>query len=106
LSGAAPGAPAPLTAPHNGRPEWATEAEEEYVERTGQSLDNPDPESTPSGETVTADRHDATAAHIADRPPTAEEEAIADDLELDPDVAESYDDAAERGAHIEGEGQI
>jgi len=81
-------------------------SQEEYVERTDESLDRPDPESTPSGETVKADRHDATAAHIADRPPTAEEEAIADDLELDPDVAESYKEAAERCAHIEGEGQI
>jgi hypothetical protein len=83
-----------------------TEAEEEYVERTDESLDNPDPETTPSGETVQADRNDATAAHVADRPATAEEEAIADGLELDPDVAASYKEAAERGAHIEGEGKI
>lgn len=106
MSGAAPGTPAPVTAPHSDRPAWVTEAEEEYVERTDESLDNPDPETTPSGETVQTDRNDATAAHVADRPPTAEEEAIADGLELDPDVAASYKEAAERGAHIEGEGKI
>lgn len=42
----------------------------------------------------------------ADREPTAEEAARADEHDLDPDVAESYEDAIERGAAQEGEGRI
>jgi hypothetical protein len=60
----------------------------------------------PSEQTQQADEQDATAAHQADRMPTPEEEAIADDLDLDPKVAEAYKEAAERGANVKGEGQI
>jgi hypothetical protein len=64
-----------------------------------------DPEAT-SPETVDADEHDARAAHEADRMPTPEEEAAAERNELDPAVAEAYEDAAERGANVKGEGAI
>ena len=52
------------------------------------------------------DEEDARASHGADRMPTPDEERRADELELDPDVAESYDEAIERGANVKGEGQI
>jgi hypothetical protein len=52
------------------------------------------------------DEEDAQASHRADRMPTAEEERVADGLELDPDVAESYKEAIERGANVKGEGEI
>jgi hypothetical protein len=52
------------------------------------------------------DEEDARAGHRADRMPTPEEERIADELELDPDVAGAYEDAIERGANVKGEGQI
>lgn len=42
----------------------------------------------------------------ADRPPTEEEERLAEEHELDPHVAESYEEAARRGAELEGEGEI
>ena len=38
--------------------------------------------------------------------PTPDEERIADELELDPDVAEAYEDAIERGANVKGEGRV
>lgn len=66
---------------------------------------SPDPDATDDA-TRQVDEDDAQASHGADRMPTAEEERIADDLELDPDVAEAYEDAIERGANVEGEGKI
>jgi hypothetical protein len=60
-----------------------------------------------SPETREADRTDARAAHDADREPTPDEEAAApghDDL--DPEAAENYREAAERGAKARGEGRI
>jgi hypothetical protein len=42
----------------------------------------------------------------ADRPPTEDEERAAEENDLDPHVAESYKEANERGANIEGEGEI
>jgi hypothetical protein len=56
--------------------------------------------------TRAADDDDAHAEHRADRMPTAEEERLADEQQLDPDVAESYKEATERGANLEGEGRI
>jgi hypothetical protein len=44
-----------------------------------------------------------------DRPPTAEEETAAERAAADVDlesVAEQYEDMAERGANVRGEGQI
>ncbi len=64
---------------------------------------NPD---TTSPQTVQADESDARAAHQADRMPTPEEEAAAERNRLDPDVAQAYGEAVERGANVQGEGQI
>ena len=66
-------------------------------------MPNPDETST---ETHDADEADARTAHRADRPPTPEEAAAAERNQLDPDVAEAYEEAAERGANVRGEGQI
>ena len=59
-----------------------------------------------TSETRSADQSDAEAAHEADRMPTPEEERLAESQELDPSVAESYKEAAERGANVKGEGEI
>ncbi len=64
-----------------------------------------DPDAT-SPETVAADESDAKAEHRADRMPTPEEEAAAERNQLDPSVAEAYEDAIERGANVKGEGEI
>jgi len=55
---------------------------------------------------VNPEADDANAAHVADRPPTADEERRAEEQKLDPRVAESYEEAIERGADIKGEGEI
>lgn len=55
--------------------------------------------------TTQADEADAVAGHDADRPPTPEEEAAAP-TEVDPAVAEAYEDALERGAAVKGEGAV
>jgi hypothetical protein len=61
----------------------------------------------PDDKTTAEDERDAQAAHDADRPPTEDEEEAADrHSSLDPASAEAYKDAIERGAAIEGEGQI
>jgi hypothetical protein len=52
------------------------------------------------------DERDAHAHADPDRMPTPEEERLADENELDPEVAESYKAAAERGANVKGEGSI
>lgn len=53
-------------------------------------------------------RESFTEPH-ADRPPTDQEEAAAeraaDRVDVD-EVAEHYEEAAETGAHVQGEGQI
>lgn len=53
-----------------------------------------------------ADRHDAQAAHEPDRMPTPEEEERADELTLDPEVAENAREMAARGANQKGEGRV
>lgn len=62
-----------------------------------------EPETVPTQATIEADRRDAAAPHDADeiRPGTDDV-----DQELDPEVAEHYRDAIERGANVRGEGQI
>jgi hypothetical protein len=65
-----------------------------------------DSKKIPSGETVDADRRDASMPHQPDRPPTPEEERAAERKGLDPEVAESYRAANERGANAKGEGRI
>lgn len=65
-----------------------------------------DERTRPDAETRAAEREDAATQAGADRLPTPEEAAIADDLELDPEVAEHEREMAERGAHQEGEGRV
>jgi anti-anti-sigma factor len=59
-----------------------------------------------SDATKEAEEEEAAAAHVADRAPTAEEEADAEGQTLDDGVAEHYEDMAERGANVKGEGSI
>lgn len=63
--------------------------------------DSPTTEPTP-------EEADAEAPHDADRPPTPDEEAAAEQAasSVDPASADAYREAAERGAHIKGEGEI
>ena len=83
------------------------EAEQEYKELQDTEYADPDaPNTFPDGGTVKADRRDAAADHQADRMPTPEEERLADEQPLDPDVAEAYESALERGASVKGEGEI
>jgi len=65
----------------------------------------------PTDATREAEDVDATQAHAADRPPTKEEEAAAEEsretYEADAkDVAEHYDEMSDIGAHVKGEGAI
>jgi hypothetical protein len=46
------------------------------------------------------------AGHAPDREPTPDEEAVAETLELDPEVVEHEKEMAERGANQKGEGRI
>lgn len=87
-------------------PNPANDAEQAYIEQQDTEWADPEePNTVPSGDTVTADRRDAQAAHRADRPPTPEEEAEAPS-EVDPEVARAYEEANERGANVKGEGEI
>jgi hypothetical protein len=68
--------------------------------------DNPQT-SQPSDATREADERDARAAHAADRPPTKEEEKAAPDRgDLDEGVADNFEEMAERGANVKGEGEV
>jgi hypothetical protein len=49
---------------------------------------------------------EASAAHRADRPPTAEEETAAEGNVLDPEVAEHEREMGKIGAEVKGEGEI
>jgi hypothetical protein len=49
---------------------------------------------------------EASAAHSADRPPTAEEEAAADGNTPGPEVAEHEREMGKIGAEVKGEGEI
>lgn len=67
----------------------------------------------PSEATRAAEAREAGASHRADRPPTSEEEELADELGTDPslaehrrEVAEHVSDMAERGAAEQGEGRV
>lgn len=59
-----------------------------------------------SDDTVAEEQREANTAARADRPPTDEEAAAAEQNEVDPKVAKAFQEAGERGAHLEGEGQI
>ncbi len=56
--------------------------------------------------TRSEEEREARAQHVADRPPTAEEEAAAETNELDPDVAAHEREMDELGANVKGEGEI
>lgn len=56
--------------------------------------------------TVEEEDREAAAAHTADRPPTAEEEAAAEGNALDPEVAAHEREMGQIGAEVKGEGEI
>jgi hypothetical protein len=57
-------------------------------------------------ETREAEEAEAQQPGSPDRPPTPDEERLAERHEVDPDVAEAYQEATERGANLTGEGRI
>jgi hypothetical protein len=64
------------------------------------------PPTTPDRNTIREDRNALDSEHDADRMPTPEEEGAADMAgDLDPEVADTYKEAIERGAAQEGEGR-
>jgi hypothetical protein len=68
-------------------------------------------EAEPNEATREAEKVDATQSHSADRPPTGEEEAAAEEsLEKigadEAAVAEHYEEMTDIGAHVKGEGSI
>lgn len=76
------------------------------------STTTPD-ESTPDEATVDEEIAEAESAHVADRPPTAEEIAAADRYEAEhtdedekADVARHYKEMTEIGSEVDGEGKI
>jgi hypothetical protein len=66
----------------------------------------PDQPTRPTAETRAAERDEAQTTGHADREPTPEEQRRADELKLDPDVAEHEKEMGERGAKQKGEGRI
>ena len=65
----------------------------------------------PSSSTREAEREEASAAHVADRAASPDEEQAADQAREDlsaelESVGEHYEEMTERGAHQEGEGRI
>lgn len=60
----------------------------------------------PSKSTRETEREDAQTKAHADREPTADEAKLAEGRKLDPDVAEHYEEMAERGANEKGEGRL
>jgi hypothetical protein len=68
-------------------------------------MTNQDSGTTPSEATKTAEETEAAAAHRADRPPTAEEEQAAP-KSASGETGKDYKEMAERGANVEGEGEL
>ena len=63
--------------------------------------------SSPDDATREAERRDAHAEHAPDRAPTADEDKAAPDRDdLKEGVAENYEEMAERGANVKGEGEV
>ncbi len=56
--------------------------------------------------TRTEEAEEAKAAHTADRAPTPDEEAAAEQTELDPEVAAHEREMGRIGADVKGEGEI
>jgi hypothetical protein len=52
------------------------------------------------------EEREAQAAHTADRPPTADEEAAAEANTLDPEVSAHEREMDKLGADVKGEGEI
>jgi hypothetical protein len=63
-------------------------------------------ESEVDEETKSEEAREAGAAHTADRPPTADEEAAAEGNTLEPGVAEHEKEMGKIGAEVKGEGEI
>jgi len=68
-------------------------------------------ETEPTEATLDAERLDASQAHAADRPPTEEEDAAAEESREkfkgdEAAVAEHYEEMSDIGAHVKGEGAI
>lgn len=68
-------------------------------------MSNQDSGTTPSDATKAAEETEADTAHQADRPPTAEEEQAAP-TSANSETAKDYKEMAERGANVEGEGEL
>lgn len=64
------------------------------------------PSTKPDAATRAAERREAEQPHSAGRGPTADEALHADSHEARPDVAQHYREMTERGAHVEGEGDV
>jgi hypothetical protein len=65
----------------------------------------------PDEGTIEAERAESRRQHVADRPPTSAEEAeegarAGSDASERKSVAEHYEEMAELGAHVKGEGEI
>jgi hypothetical protein len=82
----------------------ANRTDQDHPRRVG---DRAAPATTPSKKSIREDRKAVDVEHRADREPTAEEEAIAEQHgdAADPKVASAYKQAIERGARQEGEGR-
>ncbi len=66
-----------------------------------------DPDDLVTDATRAEEEQEASERPRADRAPTPEEEAAAEGHgDLNPEVAETYDEAQKRGANVKGEGQI
>ena len=59
-----------------------------------------------SESTRAAEADEARSSHDADRPPTPEEESLAEEETVEEGVGEHFRDMAERGANEPGEGRI
>ncbi len=60
----------------------------------------------PNAETRDEEKREAQTQGKADRAPTAEEEQLAEQTKLDPEVSEREREMAERGVNQKGEGRI
>jgi hypothetical protein len=66
----------------------------------------PSDSTRPSKQTRDTERDDAQTRSHADREPTDEESKLAEGNKLGADVAEHYEEMAERGADEKGEGRL
>jgi hypothetical protein len=64
-----------------------------------------DPDATDPA-TRDEDEVEARASHDADRPPTAEEDRLAESNDLDRSVGEHFSEMARTGADVQGEGEV